>query len=99
MRTLHLRACRPVGLWNTYDPRCLDLDYFLAYPLEACKLIREIFYDYFGMARPNKAHEVFAAWEARGARDEGFQESRIKVGHRGWQNSLQSVLNNEGETE
>ena len=28
--------------------------------------LREIFYDHFGKARPNKAHEVLAAWEARG---------------------------------
>jgi NAD-dependent deacetylase len=29
-------------------------------------VIREIFYDNFGRARPNKAHEVLAAWERDG---------------------------------
>jgi NAD-dependent deacetylase len=54
------------GLWSTYDPRMLELDYFLAHPDTAWPVIREIFYDHFGAARPNRAHEVLAAWEARG---------------------------------
>lgn len=29
----------------------------------------EIFYDHFAKARPNRAHEILAAWEARSARD------------------------------
>ena len=29
-------------------------------------ILREIFYAHFGKARPNRAHEVLAAWEARG---------------------------------
>jgi NAD-dependent SIR2 family protein deacetylase len=29
-------------------------------------ILREIFYDHFGAAKPNRAHEVLAAWEARG---------------------------------
>jgi len=44
----------------------LELDYFLAHPENAWPVIREIFYDHFGAARPNRAHEVLAAWEARG---------------------------------
>ena len=35
-------------------------------------MIREIFYDHFGKAKPNRAHEVLAAWEAR-----GLMETRI----------------------
>jgi NAD-dependent deacetylase len=54
------------GLWSKYDPRMLELDYFLAHPEKAWPVIREIFYDHFGAARPNRAHEVLAAWEARG---------------------------------
>jgi NAD-dependent deacetylase len=54
------------GLWRQYDPRMLELDLFLAHPEKAWPVIREIFYDHFGEARPNKAHEVLAAWEARG---------------------------------
>ena len=54
------------GLWSTYNPRMLELEYFLAHPAKAWPVIREIFYDHFGKARPNKAHEVLAAWEVRG---------------------------------
>ena len=53
------------GLWSRYDPRMLELDYFLAHPDTAWPVIKEIFYDHFGMARPNKAHEVLAAWDHR----------------------------------
>ena len=56
----------PGGLWNTYNPRTLELDYFLVHPDKAWPVIKEIFYDHFNQARPNRAHEVFAAWETRG---------------------------------
>ena len=56
----------PGGLWGKYDPHTLELDYFLADPARAWPVIREIFYDNFGRARPNKAHEVLAAWERDG---------------------------------
>jgi NAD-dependent deacetylase len=56
----------PGGLWSQYDPRMLELDYFLAHPEKAWPVIREIFYDHFGKARPNRAHEVLAAWERDG---------------------------------
>ena len=54
------------GLWSQYDPRMLELDYFLAHPEKSWPILREIFYDHFGKAKPNRAHEVLAAWEARG---------------------------------
>jgi NAD-dependent deacetylase len=54
------------GLWNTYDPRMLELDYFMRRPEKSWPILHEIFYQYFGAARPNKAHEILAAWEARG---------------------------------
>lgn len=54
------------GLWSQYDPQMLELDYFLAHPEKSWPVIREIFYDHFGSAHPNKTHEVLAAWEARG---------------------------------
>lgn len=56
----------PGGLWDTYEPRMLEIDYFLARPEKSWPILREIFYDHFGRARPNKAHEALAAWEARG---------------------------------
>ena len=54
------------GLWSKYDQRMLELDYFLAHPETAWPVIREIFYDHFGAAKPNRAHEVLAAGETRG---------------------------------
>jgi NAD-dependent deacetylase len=53
------------GLWNKYDPRLLEIHYFLEHPEVSWPILREIFYDHFGAARPNRAHEVLAAWEAR----------------------------------
>jgi NAD-dependent deacetylase len=54
------------GLWSTYDPRMLELDYFLAHPEKAWPVIREIFYDNFGQAGPNAAHVALARLESAG---------------------------------
>ncbi len=54
------------GLWTKYDPRLLELSYFLKHPEVSWPVLKEIFYDHFGTAKPNRAHEVLAAWEARG---------------------------------
>jgi len=56
----------PGGLWTKYDPRLLEIRYFLERPEVSWPVLKEIFYDHFGAARPNRAHEVLAAWEARG---------------------------------
>jgi NAD-dependent deacetylase len=49
----------------------LELDYFRAHPERSLPILREIFYDHFGAAKPNRAHEVLAAWQARGAGPDG----------------------------
>ena len=54
------------GLWTRYDPRLLELSYFLKHPEISWPVLKEVFYDHFGAARPDRAHEVLAAWEARG---------------------------------
>ena len=54
------------GLWSKYDPRMLELDYFIAHPDRAWPVIKEIFYDNFGKAKPNAAHLALARQEARG---------------------------------
>jgi NAD-dependent deacetylase len=54
------------GLWSKYDPRLLEIRYFLEHPEVPWPVLKEIFYDHFGAARPNRANEVLAAWEARG---------------------------------
>ena len=51
------------GLWSKYDPKILDINYFHNYPRDSWKVIKEIFYDFFGKATYNKAHEVLALME------------------------------------
>jgi len=56
----------PGGLWDRYDPRTLEIEYFLRHPEQAWPVIREIFYDNFGKARPNAAHLALARLETAG---------------------------------
>ena len=51
------------GLWSKYDPIVLDINYFKTNPLESWKVIKEIFYDFFGKAKPNGAHMALAEME------------------------------------
>lgn len=54
------------GLWDKYDPGMLEIGYFMANPKEAWVVIKEIFYDFFGTARPNRAHIILADMENKG---------------------------------
>ena len=54
------------GLWSKYDPIVLDIGYFHKNTNEAWKVIRELFYDFFGKAVPNAGHQVLAKWENEG---------------------------------
>jgi NAD-dependent deacetylase len=54
------------GLWSKYDPQVLDLGYFHQNPLESWTVIKEIFYDFFGKAKPNAAHLALARLETMG---------------------------------
>ncbi len=54
------------GLWEKYDPGVLDLQHFMHDPAGSWVVIKEIFYDFFGMAKPNKAHLVLARMEKEG---------------------------------
>ena len=56
----------PEGLWSRYNPIVLDIDYFKTNPLESWKVIKEIFYDFFGKAKPNKGHIALAQMEQMG---------------------------------
>jgi hypothetical protein len=56
----------PGGLWSRYDPGFLEIGYFRRQPGDSWKLIKEIFYDFFGTARPNAAHLGLAELERRG---------------------------------
>lgn len=54
------------GLWSKFNPEFLDINYFNSNPGKSWKLIKEIFYDYFGKAAPNKAHFALADLEKQG---------------------------------
>lgn len=54
------------GIWSKYDPQCLDIGYFLSHPEPSWKVIKEIFYDFFGAAKPNAAHTGLARMEQSG---------------------------------
>ncbi|MFO8164382.1 MAG: NAD-dependent protein deacylase [Thermodesulfobacteriota bacterium] len=54
------------GLWNKYDPTFLTITYFYQRPRDSWILIKEIFYDFFGQAKPNAAHYAIAALEQKG---------------------------------
>ena len=56
----------PEGLWSKVDPIVLDIDYFHRHPLESWKVIKEIFFDFFGKAQPNPAHFALAELERAG---------------------------------
>lgn len=51
------------GLWSKYDPIVLDINYFHSNPIESWTVIKEIFYDFFGRAKPNLAHYALARME------------------------------------
>jgi NAD-dependent deacetylase len=54
------------GLWSKYDPINLELSFFLHNPKKSWKVIKEIFFDYFGESAPNPAHEALATLEKKG---------------------------------
>lgn len=54
------------GLWNKYDPKFLDINYFHDYPDKSWDVIYKIFYEFFSNAKPNKAHVALAEMEKMG---------------------------------
>lgn len=54
------------GLWSRYDPRCLEIGYFLSEPEHSWEVIKKIFYEFFGKASPNRAHIKLAEMERHG---------------------------------
>jgi NAD-dependent deacetylase len=54
------------GLWSKYDPDSLYIERYYNDPINSWKVIKEIFYDFFGEAKPNKAHLALAELEKMG---------------------------------
>ena len=57
------------GLWNRYDPKFIELDFFYGHPTHSWQEMKKIFFTCMDEAQPNKAHRVIAQLEKRG----GFQ--------------------------
>ncbi|WP_026475689.1 NAD-dependent deacylase [Alkaliflexus imshenetskii] len=54
------------SIWSRYDPSLLELRYFKSHPETCWPVIKEIFYDFFGKAKPNAAHYALAKLEQDG---------------------------------
>lgn len=56
----------PGGIWTRHDPRLFDKNYFRKHPGESWKLLKKLFYDGMGRAKPNAAHEALGRLEHAG---------------------------------
>ena len=54
------------GIWNKYDPRLLELNYFHLHPLESWKFMADTFFKFMEKAKPNPTHFVLAELEEMG---------------------------------
>ena len=54
------------GLWSKYDPMILDLVFYNQHSEESWPVIKELFFDFFGKAKPNAAHLGLAMMEQKG---------------------------------
>lgn len=54
------------GLWNQYDPRFIEINFFLSDPKRSWEEMKKIFFTDMDEAQPNKAHEVIAQLEKEG---------------------------------
>ena len=56
------------GIWNQYDPKSLDIEYYYRHTQDSWNIIREVFYNYFNSkdVKPNPGHEILAKWEQEG---------------------------------
>jgi len=54
------------GLWEKYDPKFIEIDFFYSDPLASWKEMKKIFFNNMGVAKPNAAHKVLAELEQEG---------------------------------
>ncbi|MBK9290539.1 MAG: NAD-dependent deacylase [Bacteroidetes bacterium] len=54
------------GIWDNYDPRLLEIGFFVLNPARSWEAIKEIFYGKFRGAKPNAAHLTLAKWQKNG---------------------------------
>jgi len=56
----------PGGIWDKYDPKVLEIDYFIRNYEKVWPVIKDMFYTVIHRARPNPAHYTLARWEDMG---------------------------------
>lgn len=56
----------PGGVWSKYDPGKFEKAYFKRHPEEVWPLLKEIFFDMLGTAKPNPAHKALVDLENAG---------------------------------
>ena len=54
------------GLWNQYDPKFIEINFFNMHPAESWREMKKIFFTDMEESHPNKAHEVLAKLEQKG---------------------------------
>ena len=54
------------GLWNQYDPRFIEINFFLADPVRSWQEMKKIFFTTMDEASPNTAHLVLGKLEQQG---------------------------------
>ncbi len=54
------------GLWNQYDPRFIEINFFLSDPARSWQEMKKIFFTDMDNAQPNPAHRTLAALETQG---------------------------------
>ncbi len=54
------------GLWDKYNPDAIEISHFIKNPESSWRIIKEIFYDFFGKVKPNGAHYALAELEKMG---------------------------------
>lgn len=54
------------GLWNQYDPKYIEINFFQAHPQESWREMKKIFFNDMHDAQPNAAHLGIATLEKQG---------------------------------
>ena len=54
------------GLWEKYDPKYIEIEFFYSHPKESWAEMKKIFFNSMGVAQPNIAHKTLAKLEELG---------------------------------
>ena len=54
------------GLWEKYDPKYIEIEFFYSHPKESWAEMKKIFFNSMGVAKPNTAHKTLAKLEEMG---------------------------------